>query len=103
MKKKLKIGVLEQKAAIHMLIALLERGRMTTMDMVMSLPFSQSAIYTAKSQLTEAGLIVEEEQQEFPRAKIHRLTEKGRLVAQKLLEIEKILEGGGEGGQNQKV
>ena len=89
--KKLKLAAIEQKAAIHILIALLEKDQMNVADFLMEIPYSQKAIYTAKEKLHEANLI---EIEELPRSnvKLHKLTEKGRRVAERLLEIEKMLE-----------
>jgi len=39
---------------------------------------------------------MEERETEFPRRKFLELTPKGRAVAEKLAEIEEILNGGGE-------
>ena len=90
--QKLKISVLEQKASIHILLALREHEQLTVSDLVRIIPYTQPAIYTAKTKLVEAGLIEQEKKGGFPFTVIHKLTPKGRKVAEKLLEIEKILE-----------
>jgi len=91
-KKRLKLEVLEQKAAIYTLILLLEKGKMTASELVYFIPHSQGAVYTAKERLEKAGFIEIEEKDKFPKPKIHKLTPKGKAVAEKLLEIEKMLE-----------
>jgi len=91
-KIKLKLEVLEKKATMHILIALFKEGRKTVSELIYVLPFSQTAIYSAKERLEKAGLIKKEIIGEFPKTIIHSLTPKGRKVAEKLLEIEKILE-----------
>ena len=90
--KKLKISVLEQKASIHILLALREYEKLTVSELIRIVPYTQNAVYTAKTKLIEAGLIKEEKKEIFPFTIVHSLTPKGRKVAEKLLEIEKILE-----------
>ncbi|WP_338604881.1 winged helix-turn-helix domain-containing protein (plasmid) [Sulfolobus tengchongensis] len=52
---------------------------------------NSSAVLKAINELKEMGLIEEEREKEFPRRRFVKLTDRGKIVAQHLKEIDKIL------------
>ena len=55
---------------------------------------SQDALYNALKILYDNGLIAEEREEDFPRRRLISLTDKGMKVAELLIQLEKILDGG---------
>lgn len=83
---------LESTMAMRILLVLLREG-----DMFRSILYNRVAkgVNTARfrvDELLEAGLLTEEVSQFPPLSKRIGLTEKGRRVAEKIAEIERILE-----------
>ncbi|MBC7113208.1 MAG: winged helix-turn-helix transcriptional regulator [Candidatus Methanomethyliales bacterium] len=83
--------MLEQKSACRVLVYLLENDSSTISDILNKGDFSQTSLYNALRKLKDADLIQEELEKEFPRRRLISLTEKGKKVAEKLEEIEKLL------------
>lgn len=86
----MEINKLEKRAALQILLYLL-KGEASRTDLRKNLDASVDAIYSALPILLKLGLIEEETLKEFPFSVVIRLTEKGRRVAEHLVEIEKIL------------
>lgn len=82
-----KIVKLEQTGAIKLLLFLNERGECKTWDITKN-GVSQPTFYRVMPVLKELGLV--EEVVDPPR-RIFRLTEKGKKVLEKLMEVEAIL------------
>lgn len=82
---------LEQTGSIRIILFINKKGASTLTDIKNGVDCSISAIYNALRKLKDAGLIQEELEQEFPRRRLISLTEKGRKVAEKLEEIERLL------------
>ncbi|MEM3580933.1 MAG: winged helix DNA-binding protein [Candidatus Bathyarchaeia archaeon] len=82
---------LEQTGSIRILLFLSKKGATTLTEIKDNVNCSLSAIYNALRKLKDAGLIQEELEKEFPRRRLVSLTDKGRKVAEKLEEIERIL------------
>ena len=82
---------LEQTGSIRIMLFLNKKGAATLTDIKDGVNCSLSAIYNALRKLRDAGLIQEELEQEFPRRRLISLTEKGKKVAEKLEEIERVL------------
>ena len=88
------LRVLEQTGAPEILIFLLEKENSRLTDVLIFLRskrIGQSAMYNALKLLKENKLI-EDIITDYPRSRILKITEKGRRVAEKLLEIKQILE-----------
>lgn len=85
------LDLLEQKSACRVLVYLLENDSSTISDILNKGDFSQTSLYNALRKLKDADLIQEELEKEFPRRRLISLTEKGKKVAEKLEEIEKLL------------
>ncbi|MEM3390464.1 MAG: winged helix DNA-binding protein [Thermoproteota archaeon] len=82
---------LEQTDSIRIFLFLSKKGATTLTEIKDNVNYSLSAIYNALRKLKDAGLIQEELEKEFPRRRLISLTDKGRKVAEKLEEIEKVL------------
>jgi predicted transcriptional regulator len=82
---------LEQTTAIRILFYLKENKEAKMTELMKQLRSSQHPVYTALHILKELKLI-EEEVTSYPLKRIFTLTGKGRLVAEKLKDIEGILE-----------
>ncbi|MGQ4834536.1 MAG: winged helix-turn-helix transcriptional regulator [Candidatus Asgardarchaeia archaeon] len=90
----IKLKTLEQTGALEILIFLLKnkRSRITeTLEFLRENNIGQTAMYNALKVLKKAGLI-EDTVEGFPRTRYLSLTEKGTRIAEKILEIQKILE-----------
>lgn len=74
-----------------LLITLLKYGKLSLNELREKSELSNQTVYNNARRLKEMELIQEELEQEFPRRRLISLTEKGRKVAEKLEEIEKIL------------
>ena len=83
-----KIVKLEQTGAIKLLLFISKQGEAKTWELGRFSGVSQAAVYKAIPILLELGLV--EEVLDPPR-RIFRLTEKGRRVLEKLMEVEAIL------------
>lgn len=81
---------LEQVGAIQILLFLLEKPLKMT-ELTELFQGSNTTIYRAVPKLRNLGLI-EDKVTSYPVKRIFNLTEKGRKVAEKLREIEKLLE-----------
>ncbi|MCD6562463.1 MAG: helix-turn-helix transcriptional regulator [Thermoproteales archaeon] len=84
---------LEQTGALRILLVLYRnKNPMTISELLDANVVKQFALYNALKKLKEIELIEENREDKWPFRRIFRLTDKGRLVAEKLLEIEDILE-----------
>jgi len=85
---------LEQSGSLEILTYLLKKSEAKLTDIlahVRSFGIGQSAMYSVLKLLKENQMI-DEEITDYPKLRLIRLTEKGRRVAEKILEIKKILE-----------
>lgn len=74
-----------------LLITLLKHGRLSLNELREKSDLSNQTVYNNARRLKEMNLIQEELEESFPRRRFISLTEKGRKVAEKLEEIERIL------------
>ena len=74
-----------------LLITLLKYGRLSLLELREKSNLSNQTVYNNARRLKEMGLIQEELEEEFPRRRLISLTEKGKKVAEKLEEIERLL------------
>ncbi|HHT76015.1 MAG: winged helix-turn-helix transcriptional regulator [Methanomassiliicoccaceae archaeon] len=86
----------EDTQAIGIMLVLLKEGRIFTTELSSRLAKGAGTTISRVRSLVAEDLIMEERETEFPRRKFLELTPKGRAVAEKLAEIEEILNGGGE-------
>ncbi|MEM3390548.1 MAG: winged helix-turn-helix domain-containing protein [Nitrososphaerota archaeon] len=84
------LEAIEQTSACRILILLLKEAYPVS-EIIYKVGASQQAVYNALRKLKDAGLIQEELEKEFPRRRLISLTDKGRKVAEKLEEIERLL------------
>ncbi|MHA1665121.1 MAG: helix-turn-helix transcriptional regulator [Candidatus Njordarchaeales archaeon] len=82
---------LEQTAALRILVTLFKNKQLTLTALSSKVNCSHSALYTALKKLYQAKLITETREEDFPRRRLISLTDRGRKVAELLVEIEKIL------------
>jgi DNA-binding MarR family transcriptional regulator len=66
---------------------------LTMSDIVFIGKMNRQTVYNNLRILLNLGLVVEKREDGFPPRRLISLTEKGRKVAEKLEEIEKVLEG----------
>jgi len=85
---------LEQEGAIEFLLYLHKKEKVKVSDALHDLEVGQSALYTALNKLMKAGLITETKSERFPFPRFFTLTDKGRRVAEHLVEISRILSSG---------
>jgi DNA-binding MarR family transcriptional regulator len=82
----------EQAAAIDLLMLLVSNSdKLKLSEIVRKLGRPQATIYRAISKLKETGLIYDETTG-YPVKRFFSLTEKGRRVAERLAEVESILQ-----------
>jgi DNA-binding MarR family transcriptional regulator len=74
-----------------LMITLLKYGRLSLLELREKSDLSNQTVYNNVKRLLEMGLIQEELEETFPRRRLISLTEKGRKVAEKLEEIERLL------------
>jgi DNA-binding MarR family transcriptional regulator len=86
-----KIEALEQTTLPRIMIYLYREKKASRTDLRNGIKGSQAAIYKALPLLKENGLIEEGKPSGFSRRIDIWLTEKGKKVAEKLIELEKIL------------
>jgi len=82
---------LEQVAALRILVTLLEDKELTLTALSNKIKCSHSALYSALRKLYDANLIMETREKDFPRRRLISLTDKGKKIAELLVEIERIL------------
>jgi DNA-binding MarR family transcriptional regulator len=87
----LKLVLFEQAAAMELLILLLNNDKLKLSEIVRKLGRSQATIYRAIENLKELEL-VSDETTGYPVKRFMSLTEKGRRVAEKLVEVEGVLQ-----------
>lgn len=84
---------LEKVAALQILAYVSVKRAATRTDLRSNTRGVMETIYSALKVLDGLGLIKEKESARFPFTKEVYLTEKGRRIAERLVEIEKILKG----------
>jgi DNA-binding HxlR family transcriptional regulator len=84
----------EQVGCLEILSVLFKDGTLSKSEITRNVKRSTVAIYHALKTLSDLQLIVEVEKVAFPYRKDVSLTEKGRRVAEHLVEVEKILSEG---------
>lgn len=89
----MKAAILEKKGAIVILITLRKHGDLITTKLLKETKLGNNVFYGALRILYENGLITKEKKEDkYPYSILISLTDRGRKVAEKLLEIEDILE-----------
>lgn len=86
------IEVLEHTRTVRLLVFLHKKGSVPVSHIRWQIKGGQKTIYDIIKRLREASLIREEIEEEFPWRRVIKLTKKGVQVAQKLEEIQLILE-----------
>lgn len=84
---------LEKVTALQILAYVSVKRAATRTDLRRNIKGVMETIYSSLKVLDELGLIEEKESASFPFPKEVYLTEKGRRIAEHLVEIEKILKG----------
>jgi DNA-binding PadR family transcriptional regulator len=77
---------------VRFLVFLYQKGSVPISHIRWQIKGGQRTIYGIISRLKELGLIKEESEEEFPWRRVIKLTDKGVLVAEKLEEIQAVLE-----------
>jgi len=85
------LSKLEQTAALRILALLHKKERASRTDLRQQIQASIDAIYNAVPKLKDLGLINEESREKFPFTVEISLTQKGRRVAELVVDIEKML------------
>jgi len=80
------------KATLRVLLFLYKEGGAKITSIIKGVPVGQRAAYTALSTLMGLKLVEEQISKDFPFTRNFILTEKGKKVAEKLAEIQAILE-----------
>jgi DNA-binding PadR family transcriptional regulator len=77
---------------VRFLVFLYQKGSVPISHIRWQIKGGQRTIYGIIGRLKELGLIKEESEEEFPWRRVIKLTDKGVLVAEKLGEIQALLE-----------
>jgi len=85
------LEALEQTGSVRIILLLSRRGDVTLTDLRDNVGCSISSIYNALPKLKNAGIIQESLEADFPRRRRISLTAKGKRVAEKLADVERIL------------
>ncbi|MEM2128565.1 MAG: MarR family transcriptional regulator, partial [Candidatus Methanomethylicaceae archaeon] len=72
------------------LIVLLRYGEMVMSDIIVKAHLSRQAVFNNVRDLLEAGLVAEKCEEGFPPRRLISLIDKGRKVAEKLEEVERL-------------
>lgn len=83
----------ESRGALRVLLMLHKEGSISRTKLIGNAAMGKQAVYTALRVLHQLGLVEEERRKGFPNVILTRLTEKGRKVANRVWEIERILTG----------
>jgi len=81
----------ETEAALRVLLTLYEGGPLPRTKLIEKAPVGKQAIYTALKTLWKLKLAEEKRSEGFPGTVLDELTEKGKRVAKKVMEIEELL------------
>jgi len=81
----------ETKAALRVLLFVSRHEGTNITEIIRSMQVGQKAIYTALKTLNNLNLIEEKTGSRFPYPRLFYLTEKGQNVAERLIEIERLL------------
>ncbi|MDI6889021.1 MAG: hypothetical protein QMC78_04965 [Methanocellales archaeon] len=81
----------DTKGALRVLLTLLREGPLSRTKLFEKAPIGMQATYTALEALEKLGLVKEDRSDGFPGTITNSLTEKGRRVAERVKEIENIL------------
>ena len=93
----MRIAELEKRAALQVLVYLYlkikngEDPKATVTELRKSVKAALDSIYTALELLQKLGFVKREVSERFPFATYYSLTETGREVAEKLAEVEELL------------
>ena len=86
------IEILEKSKAVEVLIRLHEKKEAGLVELVMAISGgSTSTVVNRLMEMENAGLVEEEREAKFGGRRLFRLTEKGKKVAKRLVEVEKVL------------
>ncbi|GAI58019.1 unnamed protein product [marine sediment metagenome] len=86
------IGELDEtKGALRVLLILHKEGPLSRTKLIGNAAVGKQAVYTALRVLQQLGLVEEERMKGFPNTVLTRLTERGRNVAKRVGEIERIM------------
>ena len=81
----------ETEAALRVLLTLYGEGPLPRTKLIEKAPVGKQAIYTALKTLWKLKLAGEKRSGGFPGTVLDELTEKGKRVAKKVMEIEELL------------
>lgn len=87
----LKAGSLEATHAIKILIILRNEGKTVKGNLAGYVAKGTVSVQSRVTELSQLGLVVEEQENKKPFRKFVELTPKGRKIAEKLAEIEELL------------
>jgi len=82
----------DTKGALRVLLTLLREGPLSRTKLFERAPIGMQAAYTALDVLDKLGLVKEDKSDGFPGTIINSLTEKGKGVAERVAEIEDMLD-----------
>ena len=80
-----------KESEAKVLLALLRNEETPIMTLPKVAKLGGSAVYNSVRWLSERGLVAESREKEAPRRRMIRLTEKGKRVAEFLLQVEETL------------
>ena len=90
-KLRTKFEFIESSGASIILIVLLDHGELSYSDIKEKTGLPTHTAYRTLNSLLKNNLIEEKREEEFPRRRLFKLTDRGRKIAEKLVEIEDIL------------
>lgn len=86
-----RLRLLQKSRAIEVLIALYKESEAGLADTVSLCGSSTSVVVSRLMELKEAGFITERREQKAGGRRLFKLTDEGKKLAKKLIEIEKML------------
>jgi DNA-binding MarR family transcriptional regulator len=81
------------EGTVKVLKFLLERKQVSISELKDGVGISQDAIYNAIEKLKASNLLEERREGRFPRRRLLVLTDRGKRVAEKLSEIDRLMSG----------
>ncbi len=84
----------KQSGILILLTEILRRNEVCVTDIIHKIKLNPTSTYKALNKLKSLKLVKETRQNHFPNKRLFKLTDKGKKVAEKLVEIEEILEKG---------
>ncbi len=85
----------ETGGTLRVLLMLHKEGSISRTELIGNAAMGKQAVYTALRVLQQLGLVEEERRKGFPNTVLTSLTERGRKVAKRVGEIERLLRTGG--------